>query len=614
MEAIRYESALKAIAENGDYIDISEYLADIIKAKKINIALSFITASPKKMCLFSLCYREALLPTFAILLWKGYIVMVHSSSANGYELLESDLSYCDHIEHNLLLQWDGVVVKIYVDNILVMQKPSHTLFEYRYINSVFIGKCFYADDDLLYFDGVIKNVKICCDSKSNDYVEEQEGNNKNESVANVQRIFYHMENGCCNYRIPAIIKTKKGNLIATADARMDCPGDNPNHIARAVRISKDAGASWSDIKIFHDYGGQGRRTGASSIDALMVQDQDTQRIFMLYSHTSQLVGSYNSVAGIGFYENDKKLVFDKNEQKFIVEKDGTIVDMNGIKTGYISKKDGVYKGHKNMGSLQHGSCIFHQMNTTFLKLCYSDDEGETWSTAVDLNPMVKEPWMRFIGSCPGQGIQIHNGAYKGRLLLPIYFANEYHMSSFAVLYSDDHGASWHRGSSVHDNQMVDGAPCYSKTMENERYMTSETSLIELKDGSIKAYMRNYCGQPNVCSALSIDGGIHFHDVAIETQLLDPNCQNSSLRVPYKGNILYFFCNPSDIKIRRNGILKVSFDNATTWIEVARVACGDFGYSCLCMCDEETIGVLYEGKDVSIYFKKYKIADLLQNVT
>lgn len=627
MEQTLYEMASTTTIKTNEFVDISEYLYDILNAQKLNIALTFKTHKPKKMCLFSLCYREALLPAFAILLWKGYVVLVRSSSSHAYDVIESDISYCDDVQHDVLLQWNGEDMKVYVDQVLIMHEETVKLFEYRYINSVFLGKCFYADDDLLYFDGIVKNIRISCEEveSSNhskalaeqDHIEKDFiSRNKLTSAEQMedspaQCIFQHEAEGCCNYRIPSILTTKKGNLIATVDARIDCPGDNPNHIARAVSISKDAGTTWSEIKIFHDHGGKGRRTGASSIDAVMVQDRYTERIFMLYSHTSQLVGSYNSAAGIGFHSNGKKQLFDTDERVFSVESDGAIVGMDGIKTDCILRQDIVYKGDRTIGNIQHDTCQFHQKNTTFLKICYSDDEGESWSEAMDLNLIIKEPWMRFIGSCPGQGIQIHDGRYKGRLLLPVYYANEHHKYSFAALYSDDHGVTWQRGNSVNDDRIVHGVKLHSKTIDNDMFMTTETSLLVLTDGSIKAFMRNYCGEPYVLSAISKDGGVHFHDRKVETQLLDPNCQNTALRVLYRGQILYFFCNPSDMKVRRNGVLKVSIDNANTWKDAAVITCGDFGYSCLCMCDEETIGILYEGKDVSIYFKKYKIADVLQ---
>lgn len=64
--------------------------------------------------------------------------------------------------------------------------------------------------------------------------------------------------------------------------------------------------------------------------------------------------------------------------------------------------------------------------------------------------MVKEHRMGFIGAGPGVGIQIKNGEYAGRLVFPVYYTNEYGYMSCCVIYSDDHGRTWHRGQSPND--------------------------------------------------------------------------------------------------------------------------------------------------------------------
>ena len=96
--------------------------------------------------------------------------------------------------------------------------------------------------------------------------------------------------GVENFRIPTLITTKSGVTIASADARVDAPGDNPNHICRAVRLSKDSGKSWSEPRILFDFGGEGRQNGAAAIDGSLLYDQEKDTVFMLYSHTSAGVG------------------------------------------------------------------------------------------------------------------------------------------------------------------------------------------------------------------------------------------------------------------------------------------------------------------------------------
>ena len=49
-----------------------------------------------------------------------------------------------------------------------------------------------------------------------------------------------------NYRIPAMVVTKSGTIIAAADERIYGGGDNPNRIDKIVRVSKDNGKTWSE--------------------------------------------------------------------------------------------------------------------------------------------------------------------------------------------------------------------------------------------------------------------------------------------------------------------------------------------------------------------------------
>ena len=49
------------------------------------------------------------------------------------------------------------------------------------------------------------------------------------------------ESGVNTYRIPALVQTKSGTLIAIADARHDSSGDLPGHITLVMRRSFEMG-------------------------------------------------------------------------------------------------------------------------------------------------------------------------------------------------------------------------------------------------------------------------------------------------------------------------------------------------------------------------------------
>ena len=62
-------------------------------------------------------------------------------------------------------------------------------------------------------------------------------------------------------------------------------------------------------------------------------------------------------------------------------------------------------------------------------------------------------------------------------------------------------------------------------------------------------------------------------------------------------------------------IKASLDQGITWplaYQVELNSDNSFGYSCLTMVDESTLGILYEGTK-SLYFQKIHVTDLLGNI-
>lgn len=55
-------------------------------------------------------------------------------------------------------------------------------------------------------------------------------------------------NGKINYRIPALLTLKNGNILAFADKRYNGAGDLPNRIEVMVKISTNNGTNWTDEK------------------------------------------------------------------------------------------------------------------------------------------------------------------------------------------------------------------------------------------------------------------------------------------------------------------------------------------------------------------------------
>ncbi len=92
-------------------------------------------------------------------------------------------------------------------------------------------------------------------------------------------IFVANTNGITQYRIPSLITTKKGILLAVCDARVDREGDPPNNVDQVMRRSKDNGRSWQDLRTILDFP---NKEGAG--DPQLLQDPETERIFLFYGY------------------------------------------------------------------------------------------------------------------------------------------------------------------------------------------------------------------------------------------------------------------------------------------------------------------------------------------
>ncbi|MGW9686971.1 sialidase family protein [Flagellimonas sp. 2504JD1-5] len=88
------------------------------------------------------------------------------------------------------------------------------------------------------------------------------------------------ENVAC-YRIPAIITTVNGTLIAAIDERVESCNDlrDNKNINIVIRRSEDNGLTWSAIETVVDY-----PIGESASDPSMILDRDTGEVFLLYNY------------------------------------------------------------------------------------------------------------------------------------------------------------------------------------------------------------------------------------------------------------------------------------------------------------------------------------------
>lgn len=405
-------------------------------------------------------------------------------------------------------------------------------------------------------------------------------------------------NNFCNYRIPSLITTRKGTVIAAIDGRVDEPGDNPNNIDKVIRRSFDQGMTWGEVQLLVDYPGRGRKEGSAAIDPAMLEDREKDTVWMIFSHTPGGVGLWNSQPGIGFTEEGYRKLYDKAGNSYTLRGEGAIYDANNKKTNMRVDKEGyVYRDGYKVCNIYLNEGEILEERTSFLQIIHSHDDGATWSEPVDLNLEVKEPWMKFIGAGPGVGIQMtESNKYKGRLVFPIYFSNAAHgKMSCAVIYSDDHGVTWKRGQSPNDGRVYKGKTYDAKTLDEEELSLTECQLIELPNGDLKFFMRNHHSKRRTAIAISKDGGETWGEVSFHDTLVDPICQASVIKYPDLGDgkCRVIFCNPADEKNREKGTVRYSEDGGETWDYSKVLEPGTFWYSCLTILPNNRIGILYE---------------------
>ena len=212
-------------------------------------------------------------------------------------------------------------------------------------------------------------------------------------------------------------------------------------------------------------------------------------------------------------------------------------------------------------------------------LATSSDEGATWSTPIDITAMAKKPEWTVTIHGEGLGIQTRSG----RLVIPCSA-----LGQTFVNYSDDHGKTW----KISDNG-TGPSNC-------------EVQMVELTNGTLLLNIRS--GRRKGCraGAISSDGGKTWGEMFDIPELPDeqstPGCHASILRYTWAdqqgGRSRILFSNPASTQGRKNGTVRLSYDEAKTW-PVAKVLNKDsFAYSCLAVLPDGTICCLFDHADWS----------------
>lgn len=457
------------------------------------------------------------------------------------------------------------------------------------------------------------------------------------------------------YRIPSLLKTEKGTLLAGADERIEQACDWGN-IGMVIRRSEDDGVTWGKRETIVNLRNNPRVPLVTSgdysgspinMDMALVQDTSskTKRIFSIYDMFPEGRGvisiantpekEYTQIGGqsyLNLYSNEKK------SKVFTIRDKGIVYNFKGKKTDYhviteTTKSDhsnlgDIYKGKQLLGNIyftKHKTSPFRLAKSSYVWMSYSDDDGRTWSSPRDITASLRRRGMKFLGIGPGKGIVLKWGPHAGRIIIPAYSTNwKSHLrgsQSSRLIYSDDHGKTWHTGKAVNDNRVLsNGEKIHSLTMDNKKEQNTESVPVQLKNGDIKLFMRNLTGNLEV--ATSKDGGETWQNhVKRYKEVHDAYVQLSAIRFEHdkKEYILLVNANGPGKK-RQDGyarLAQVNRNGSFKWLYHHHIQDGSFAYNSVQQLNNDQFGVLYEHREkhqnsFTLNYKVFNWSFLSQN--
>jgi sialidase-1 len=202
----------------------------------------------------------------------------------------------------------------------------------------------------------------------------------------------HGDDGVHSFRIPGLITSTKGTLLAVYDVRRDKSGDLQGDIDVGLSRSTDGGETWEPMRIIMDMGTWGD----------LPSDQN----------------------GIG----DPAILVD--------EKTGTI----HVVALWIHGKPGVAAWVSSQPGLTPAE-------TGQLMIVSSEDDGITWSAPKNITQPMKDPsWHLFLAG-PGMGISMRDGT----LVFAAQFKDADQVPHSTIMYSKDRGETWTVGTGARSN-------------------------------------------------------------------------------------------------------------------------------------------------------------------
>ena len=371
--------------------------------------------------------------------------------------------------------------------------------------------------------------------------------------------------GRSHYRIPSIIVTNNGTVLAFCNDRKDTSHDATAEVSLDV-ARKKPGCDWEPVKTLLGYPGWSCAIGTAVYDP----DTDTAMCF-----------------------SGRNPIVTDEWKKYSEEEKAEIKRQAALK----AEEDGLTPGGFLLCSTDNGDTWFERKYTTV--------PAEV--THTDGNKYTVGSW------CHGcaHGIQLKYGEHKGRLVCPsrISIGNYtnhdeiiYHVYN-NCLYSDDHGVTWQASQPV-------------------QIGTGEGALIERGDGTLLHNSRAYFKDTKRRMAISRDGGETWGEFYNDEFLMEDAFQGCNAAficvgreelkdaslLPEGADSITVFTNPYADE-RKNMCATVSFDEGKTWAKVKKIWEKGAAYSSIVYNPTDGIFYLmYERGETNAYHHGIAIAE------
>lgn len=184
------------------------------------------------------------------------------------------------------------------------------------------------------------------------------------------------DEGVHTYRIPGIIKTAAGTLIAVYDIRYNNSGDLPGNIDVGMSRSTDNGTTWEPMRIIMDMGAPHDNNGVG--DPAILYDPVTQKIIVaaLWSKGNRSIAG--SLPGISPDSTGQFVLSTSSDDGITWTAPYTITPQVKNPAWHL-----FFQGPGSGIAMQNGTLVFaaqywDENKMPYSTLVYSEDHGQTW--------------------------------------------------------------------------------------------------------------------------------------------------------------------------------------------------------------------------------------------